>query len=159
MLHEITLFVNEREYQLAVESDALLVDVLRDQVGLTGTKKGCSTGDCGACTVIIDGKAVTSCLVLAVAAEGKSITTIEGLEKDGKLHPVQQAFIENGAIQCGFCTPGMILTAKALLDFNPNPSEAEIRAGIAGNLCRCTGYVKIVEAIQAAAKAMNGGVK
>jgi carbon-monoxide dehydrogenase small subunit len=159
MLHEITLLVNDREYRLNVESDALLIDVLRDELGLTGTKKGCGTGDCGACTIILDGKAVTSCLLLAVAVEGKSITTIEGLEKNGKLHPIQEAFIEHGAIQCGFCTPGMILTAKTLLEDNPIPSEAEIRAGIAGNLCRCTGYAKIVEAIQAAAKALNGGVK
>jgi carbon-monoxide dehydrogenase small subunit len=157
MLHEIVLLVNSRAYTLNVESDALLIDVLRDQLGLTGTKKGCGTGDCGACTIIMDGKAVTSCMILAVSAEGKTITTIEGLEQNGKLHPIQTAFIEHGAIQCGFCTPGMILTAKTLLDSNPNPTEAEIRAGIAGNLCRCTGYTKIVEAIQAAAQAMNGG--
>lgn len=159
MLHDITLLVNDREYQLSVESDALLIDVLRDELGLTGTKKGCGTGDCGACTIILDGKAVTSCLLLAVAVEGKSITTIEGLEQNGKLHPIQEAFIEQGAIQCGFCTPGMILTAKTLLEANPNPSEAEIRAGIAGNLCRCTGYAKIVEAIQVAATELAGGVK
>jgi carbon-monoxide dehydrogenase small subunit len=158
MLHEIVLLVNSRAYTLNVESDALLIDILRDQLGLTGTKKGCGTGDCGACTIIMDGKAVTSCMILAVSAEGKTITTIEGLEQNGKLHPIQTAFIEHGAIQCGFCTPGMILTAKTLLDNNPNPTEAEIRTGIAGNLCRCTGYTKIVEAIQAAAQAMNGGI-
>lgn len=159
MLHEITLLVNSREYMLSVESDALLIDVLRDQLCLTGTKKGCGTGDCGACTIIMDGIAVTSCLMLAVAAQGKSITTIEGLEQEGRLHPIQDAFIQHGAIQCGFCTPGMILTAKTILDENPDPSEAEIRFGIAGNLCRCTGYTKIVEAIMAAAKDINGGVK
>jgi len=159
MLHEITLLVNSREYMLSVESDALLIDVLRDQLCLTGTKKGCGTGDCGTCTIIMDGKAVTSCLMLAVAAQGKSITTIEGLEQEGRLHPIQDAFIQHGAIQCGFCTPGMILTAKTILDENPDPSEAEIRFGIAGNLCRCTGYTKIVEAIMAAAKDINGGVK
>ena len=159
MLHEITLLVNSREYMLSVESDALLIDVLRDQLCLTGTKKGCGTGDCGACTIIMDGKAVTSCLMLAVAAQGKSITTIEGLEQEGRLHSIQDAFIQHGAIQCGFCTPGMILTAKTILDENPDPSEAEIRFGIAGNLCRCTGYTKIVEAIMAAAKDINGGVK
>ena len=159
MLHEIVLLVNSRVHTLNVESDALLIDVLRDQLGLTGTKKGCGTGDCGACTIIMDGKAVTSCMILAVSAEGKSITTIEGLEQNGQLHPIQTAFIEHGAIQCGFCTPGMIMTAKTLLERIPNPTEAEIRAGIAGNLCRCTGYTKIVEAIQAAALAMNGGNK
>lgn len=159
MLHEITLLVNSREYMLSVESDALLIDVLRDQLCLTGTKKGCGTGDCGACTIIMDGIAVTSCLMLAVAAQGKSITTIEGLEQEGRLHSIQDAFIQHGAIQCGFCTPGMILTAKTILDENPDPSEAEIRFGIAGNLCRCTGYTKIVEAIMAAAKDINGGVK
>ncbi len=159
MQHEIVLNVNQHEYPLSVESDELLIDVLRDKLGLTGTKKGCGTGDCGACTIILDGRAVTSCLILAVSVQGKSITTIEGLEQSGQLHPIQDAFIKHGAIQCGFCTPGMILSAKALLDVNPNPTEQEIRVGIAGNLCRCTGYAKIVEAIKAVALEFAGGVK
>lgn len=157
MAESITLLVNGKEYTTEVEPDELLVDVLRDKLGLTGTKKGCGTGDCGACTVIMAGRAVNSCLVLAVAAAGKPITTIEGIAQDGQLHPLQQSFIEHGAIQCGFCTPGMILMAKALLDENPQPTEAEVRAGIAGNLCRCTGYTKIVKAILAAAAMLSGG--
>ena len=157
----ITLVVNGEQYEVVVEPRETLLDVIRDKVGLTGTKKGCDTGDCGACTVILDGRAVNSCLVLAVEARNKSILTIEGLAEK-ELHPLQKAFVEHGAIQCGYCTPGMILTAKALLDENPNPSEWEIREGIAGNLCRCTGYVKIVEAIKAVAESgalMAGGVK
>lgn len=144
----IRLTVNDEEYEVAVEPNTTLVEALRDELGLTGTKQGCGVGDCGSCTVIMDGKPVNSCLVLAFQANGKSILTIEGLETDEGLHPLQQAFVEKGAIQCGFCTPGMILTAKSLLDRNPNPAEAEIREAIAGNLCRCTGYQKIVEAIQ-----------
>ena len=160
MSQEITLWVNENECRVQVEPDELLVDVLREKIGLTGTKKGCGTGDCGACTVILEGRAVTSCMVLAVGCDGKNIETVEGLEKNGELHPLQRFFIEKGAIQCGFCTPGTLMTAKAILDHNPNPSEADVRAGIAGNLCRCTGYTKIVEAILAAAAWMNnGGVK
>jgi carbon-monoxide dehydrogenase small subunit len=126
-------------------------------LGLTGTKKGCSTGDCGACTVIMDGRAVTSCMILAVSAEGKAITTIEGLPADGQLHPIQQAFLDHHAVQCGYCTPGMVLSAKALLDENPHPSEDEIRQAISGNLCRCTGYQKIVEAVQAVVETTEGG--
>ncbi|MFH1335442.1 MAG: (2Fe-2S)-binding protein, partial [Candidatus Zixiibacteriota bacterium] len=129
-----------------------LLEVLRDNLGLTGAKEACDTGDCGACTVIIEGKPVVSCLTLAIEAQGKEILTIEGLAKDGILHPLQQAFVEHGAIQCGFCTPGMIMAAKALLDEIPKPSEAEVRRGIAGNLCRCTGYAKIIEAILAVSK-------
>ena len=144
--------VNGEEYELFVDPWQTLVDVLREKIGLTGTKKSCGEGDCGACTVIMDGKAVTSCLVLAVEAQDKAIITIEGLARDGQLHPLQNAFIEHGAIQCGFCTPGMIMSAKAFLDKNPHPTEEEVRAGIAGNLCRCTGYQKIVEAILAAAE-------
>lgn len=159
MQHDITLNVNQREYRLTVESDELLIDVLRDRLGLTGTKKGCGTGDCGACTIILDGRAVTSCLILAVAVHGKPITTIEGLEQTGQLHPIQDAFIRHGAIQCGFCTPGMILSAKAILDSNTNPTEKEIRVGISGNLCRCTGYAKIVGAIMAVSKEFAGGEK
>lgn len=148
----IELKVNGETYETAVEPRRTLLEVLRDNLGLTGAKKACDTGDCGACTVIMDGKPVVSCLVLAIEAQGKDILTIEGLARNGKLHPLQQAFVEHGAIQCGFCTPGMILSAKALLDENPKPSEAEVRRAIAGNLCRCTGYTKIVEAILAASQ-------
>jgi aerobic carbon-monoxide dehydrogenase small subunit len=149
MLEPITLIVNDTQYSVDVEPDELLVDVLREKIGLTGTKKGCGTGDCGACTVLMNGKPVTSCLVLAVSAVGKSILTIEGLERDGGLDPIQQSFLDKFAVQCGFCTPGMVLSVKALLDNNPDPTEEEIRYAISGNLCRCTGYQKIVEAVQA----------
>ncbi|MDR3576109.1 MAG: (2Fe-2S)-binding protein [Anaerolineaceae bacterium] len=158
MLKSITLVVNNRSYPVDVEPDELLVDVLREKLLLTGTKKGCGTGDCGACTVLMDGRNVTSCLVLAVAAEGKSITTIEGMTSDGKLHSIQQSLLDHHAIQCGYCTPGLVLSTKALLDENPDPSEDEIRRGISGNLCRCTGYQKIVEAVKAAAKDYDGGL-
>jgi carbon-monoxide dehydrogenase small subunit len=151
MTKEIVLHINGQDYALEVEPDELLVDVLRDRLWLTGTKKGCGTGDCGACTVIMDGRPVTSCLVLAVAAEGRSIETIEGLADGEELHPLQQSFIDHGAVQCGYCTPGLLMMAKYLLEQNPSPTDAEIRAAIAGNLCRCTGYTKIVEAIQEAA--------
>lgn len=157
MTKEIVLHINGQDYPVKVEPDELLVDVLRGRLWLTGTKKGCGTGDCGACTVIMDGRPVTSCLVLAVAAEGKSIETIEGMASAEELHPLQQSFIDYGAVQCGYCTPGLLMMAKHLLEHNPTPSEDEIRAGIAGNLCRCTGYTKIVEAIQAAAPEMAGG--
>jgi aerobic-type carbon monoxide dehydrogenase small subunit (CoxS/CutS family) len=155
--HSIVLDVNGRRHPVDVESDDLLVDVLRNRLGLTGTKKGCGTGDCGACTVIMAGRVVNSCLVLAVGAADKPITTIEGLGGDGQLHPLQRIFVERGAVQCGYCTPGMIMMAKALLDENPHPTEEDVRIGMAGNLCRCTGYTKIVEAILAAADEMNGG--
>lgn len=158
MAYDICLTVNKRNYDLTVEADEMLIDVLRERLGLTGTKKGCGTGDCGACTIIMDGRAVTSCLILAAAADGKDITTIEGLEESGQLHPIQDAFIRHGAIQCGFCTPGMILSAKVLLEANPSPTEEEVRVGIAGNLCRCTGYAKIVEAIRAVASEYPGGL-
>lgn len=148
----IRMTVNDREYDLAVEPNQTLTDVIRYNLGLTGTKKGCEVGDCGSCTVILEDRPVNSCLVLAVQAHGKRITTIEGLETDNGLHPVQDAFVEKGAIQCGFCSPGMILSAKNLLDKNPNPDESDIRSAIAGNLCRCTGYQKIVEAVQSAVK-------
>jgi carbon-monoxide dehydrogenase small subunit len=148
----IRLTVNDRDYELAVEPNTTLVDLLRYQIGLTGTKKGCDLGDCGACTVLMDGKAVNSCLVLAVQANGRTVQTIEGLETPEGLHPLQQAFIEKGAIQCGFCTSGMILSAKELLDRNPHPHETDIRRSISGNLCRCTGYQKIIEAIKEAAQ-------
>ena len=145
----VTLFVNGSAYEVGVPNDKRLVDVLRDELGLTGTKKGCGHGECGSCTVLIDGSPVNSCLVLAVQAEGKEITTIEGLGDGPVLHPLQEAFIRHGAIQCGYCTPGMLLTAKALLDRIPLPSEEEIRRAISGNFCRCTGYQKVVEAIMA----------
>ncbi|WP_028321338.1 (2Fe-2S)-binding protein [Desulfatiglans anilini] len=143
----IRLTINGEEMEVAVAPNLTLTDLLRYELGLTGTKKGCDLGDCGACTVIMDGKAVNSCLVLAVQADGKSITTIEGVETGKGLHPLQQAFIDHGSIQCGFCTPGMILSAKSLLEKNPHPNEAEVRRALSGNLCRCTGYQKIVEAI------------
>jgi len=145
----LDLTVNGEDYRVTVPAKALLVEVIRDVIGLTGTKRGCDEGVCGSCTVLLDGKAVCSCSLLAIRAQGKQITTIEGLAKDGKLHPMQEAFINFGAIQCGYCTPGMILTSKALLDENPKPTERQVREGIMGNLCRCTGYVKIVEAILA----------
>ena len=157
MPREIVLHINGQNYPVQVEPDELLVDVLRNRLGLTGTKKGCGTGDCGACTVLMDGRPVTSCLVLAVAAEGKSIATVEGLSDGDKLSALQQSFIDHGAVQCGYCTPGMLMVAKKLLDDNPHPTKAEVRAAIAGNLCRCTGYVKIVEAIMSAADAASGG--
>jgi carbon-monoxide dehydrogenase small subunit len=142
--------VNEQEHEIAVEPGRTLLDILRYELGLTGTKEGCSTGSCGSCTVLLDGEAVNSCLVFAVEVEGKEITTIEGLAQQDKLHPLQQAFMDEGAVQCGFCTPGVILTAKAFLDSNPNPDESQIRQAIAGNLCRCTGYDKIVRAVMRA---------
>ncbi|MCD6472668.1 (2Fe-2S)-binding protein [Candidatus Aerophobetes bacterium] len=151
----IQLKVNGEEYKLEVKSNDTLLDVIRDRLSLTGTKRGCDTGDCGACTVLLEGKPVNSCLVLAIEADGKEVITIEGLTKEGKLDLVQEAFIEQGAIQCGFCTPGMVLSAKALLDENRNPTESEIKTAIAGNLCRCTGYVKIVKAISSAAEKMR----
>ncbi|TKJ40035.1 (2Fe-2S)-binding protein [candidate division LCP-89 bacterium B3_LCP] len=150
----ITLSVNSLEHELAVEANVSLADVLRYQLGLTGTKKGCGIGDCGACTVLMDGVPVFSCLVLAVEAQGFDILTIEGVAEGSELHPVQKAFVEVGAIQCGFCTPGMVLNALALLDKNPDPSEADVRLALSGNLCRCTGYQKIVEAVLTAAKDM-----
>lgn len=146
----IGLTVNGEAHEVAVEPQRTLLEVLRDELNLTGTKKGCDTGECGACTVILDGTTVNSCLVLAMQANGGEVTTIEGLGQAMELHPLQKMFVERGAIQCGYCSPGMILSAKALLDENPRPSEIEIREAISGNLCRCTGYVKIVEAIIAA---------
>ena len=147
----IELNVNGEVREVLIEPRTTLLHVLREDLGLTGTKESCSAGDCGACTVLMDGKPVASCLTLAIEAQGKEILTIEGLEQQGGLHPIQQAFIDHYAVQCGFCTPGMILSAKALLDRNPHPTEEEVREAISGNLCRCTGYVKIVEAILAAA--------
>ena len=151
----IELIVNGDRYEVAVDPIASLAEVLRQDLNLTGTKVGCNQGDCGACTVLIDGRSVSSCLTLAVLAHQRQITTIEGLAaKPDDLHPVQEKFIEHGAVQCGFCTGGMILSAKYLLDNIPDPTEDQIRQGLSGNLCRCTGYTKIVEAIGAAAKKM-----
>jgi carbon-monoxide dehydrogenase small subunit len=149
----IELKINGDTYEVAIDPRRTLVEVLRDDLDLTGTKESCGDGDCGACTVLMNGKPVNSCLTLALEAQGKDILTIEGVAQNGHLHPIQQAFIDHFAVQCGFCTPGMILSAKALLDRNPHPTEEEVRKAIAGNLCRCTGYVKIVEAILAAAEA------
>lgn len=157
MKHPIKFTVNGTPYELSVEPNELLVNVLRNKLDLTGTKKGCGTGECGVCTVIMDGKPVNSCLVLVLEAGGKEILTIEGLGERNQLHPIQEAFVNQGAIQCGFCTPGMVLSAKALLDENPRPTEEEIKLAIAGNICRCTGYKKIVEAVQEASR--NLGIK
>jgi carbon-monoxide dehydrogenase small subunit len=155
-LKEIHLTVNNQPYRLSVLPWRTLLEVIREDLGLTGTKEGCGLGECGACTVLMDGRAVNSCLVLAAEADGKKITTIEGLADGDKLHPIQQAFVDHGGLQCGFCTPGMIMSAKALLDKNSTPTEEEIKQGIAGNLCRCTGYTKIIESIKAAAENMGG---
>lgn len=153
---EIKLKVNGVEYIVEIEPWRTLVEVLRETLGLTGTKKSCNEGECGACTVLMDGKPVASCLVLAMDAQGKEITTIEGLAEGDKLHPIQEAFLKYGAIQCGFCTPGMVISAKALLDRNPKPTVTEARKAISGNLCRCTGYQHIVDAIIGASKMMEG---
>ena len=156
----ITLNVNGDRYELAVDPWRTLVEVLRDDLNLTGTKIGCQTGDCGACTVLIDGKSVASCMMLAVAADNKDIATIEGLSTgQDQLHPIQEAFVEQGAIQCGYCTPGMVLSTKYLLDQNPDPTETEIRQALSGNLCRCTGYHRIVKAVEAVAVKMRADGK
>jgi carbon-monoxide dehydrogenase small subunit len=152
----VTLWVNDEQRQALVAPSQTLTHMLRDDLGLTGTKHGCGVGDCGCCTVLLDGYPVNSCLVLAVQAQGRRVSTIEGLAPEGKLHPLQEAFVDKGAIQCGFCSPGMILSAAALLAANPAPSDQEIRHGLSGNLCRCTGYQKIVEAVQQAASKMGG---
>jgi carbon-monoxide dehydrogenase small subunit len=147
----LTMRVNGEEVSIHIKPDALLLDVLRDQLALMGTKEACGQGECGACTVLIDGEPVTSCLVPALKAQGREVITVEGLASGQELHALQKAFIEQGAVQCGYCTPGMLMSAKALLDANPHPTDQEIKEAISGNLCRCTGYVKIVEAIKAAA--------
>ncbi len=150
MKQELHITVNGDEYHLLVDTHRTLLEVIRDQIGLTGTKNGCGAGECGACTVLVEGRPVNSCLMLAVEAEGQEVLTIEGLAKGDVLHPIQKAFVECGAIQCGYCTPGMVLTTKALLDRTPDPTREEILQGLRGNLCRCTGYVKIVDAVNAA---------
>ncbi len=147
MLHEITFNVNGEPYTVAVKSQHTLLDVLREKLGITSPKRGCENGECGACTVLLDGKPVNSCMVLAVEAAGHEIETVEGLARDGELHPLQKAFIEHNAVQCGFCTPGVLMSAKGLLDENPHPNVDEIKHALAGNLCRCTGYVRIVDAV------------
>jgi carbon-monoxide dehydrogenase small subunit len=154
MKKDITLIVNGESRQLQVDAKELLLQVLRERFGLTGTKEGCGTGECGACTVLLDDEPVNACLTLAVRADGKRIETIEGLAEGNNLHPLQRAFIDHAAVQCGFCGPGMLMSAKALLDRNPRPSEFEIREALAGNICRCSGYVKIVQAVRQAAEAL-----
>ncbi len=149
--------VNGNEYDAIIEPHMLLIDVLRDEMGLMGTKYACGAGDCGSCTVLIDGKPSFSCLTLAVTAKGKNILTIEGMADGAALHPIQEAFVVSGAVQCGFCTPGMVLSTKALLDENPEPTRDEVKTALAGNLCRCTGYVKIVDAVEVAAGTMREG--
>jgi carbon-monoxide dehydrogenase small subunit len=154
--HHISVTVNGEKREADVDSRMLLVHFIRETLGLTGTHIGCDTSDCGACTVILDGKAVKSCTVLAVQADGKALLTVEGLANDGRLHPVQEAFLVKDSLQCGFCTPGMLMASYWLLEKKPNPTEEEIQETFSGNLCRCTGYVKIVEAVQYAAQKMSG---
>lgn len=154
-MNKITLKVNGELHQLDVKPNRTLLEVLREDLDLIGAKYGCQTGDCGACTVIVNGKPILSCLSLAVSNDGKEITTVEGLAKDGTLHVIQQKFIDHTAIQCGFCTPGLVMIAKALLDSNPNPTDDQIRGYIRGNICRCTGYTKVVEAIRYAAEELR----
>ena len=153
--HHITTTVNGDDYEFLCEPQQTLLDVLRDELRLTGTKEGCATGDCGACSVVVDGTLVCSCLMLGVEAEGKSISTIEGLAQNGKLHPLQETFLEMNGLQCGICTPGILVAAKALLDRNPDPTESEVRYWLAGNLCRCTGYDKVIRSVLEAAKVMR----
>ena len=152
MKKEIELSVNGSPYRLSVEPDRTLLEVLREDLGLTGTKEGCASGECGACTVLLDGEPIRSCLILAVDVRGREVVTIEGVAENRTPHKIQKAFVDHGAIQCGFCTPGMILVGKALLEKHPKPGERQIREAISGNLCRCTGYAKIVEAIKAAGR-------
>ncbi len=153
---ECTLNVNGRSHTLSVRPDETLMDALRDRLNLTGTKEGCAEGDCGACTIQVDGRAVNACLILTADAEGREIRTIEGLAQNGELSALQRAFVENGGIQCGFCIPGMLMSADALLQKNPKPTDREIREALAGNLCRCTGYIKIFQSVRAAAEEPAG---
>jgi aerobic carbon-monoxide dehydrogenase small subunit len=157
MKRVIELNINGSSCEVAIRPQDLLIDVLRQKLDLTGTKKGCGQGDCGTCTVLIDGRRTLACLTLAIACEGRQILTIEGMETNGVLHPIQQAFIDQGAIQCGYCTPGMVMSAKALLDEVPTPTEHQIKLALSGNLCRCTGYVKIVDAVREAASRLQAG--
>ena len=159
MKYPVTLSVNGESNELLVDAHTPLLHVLRDQLELTGARRGCESGYCGACTVLLDGQPVHSCSVLAITAQGKAITTIEGLATDARLHPLQVSFIEHGAIQCGYCTPGFILSAKALLDGQPQPDAATVRAWLTGNICRCTGYTKIVQAVLATAEETRAGGK
>ncbi len=156
-LTTVILSINGIKHRLAIRENETLLEVLRERIGITGAKKGCDVGECGTCTVIVDGEPTLSCITLAVEMEGMQITTIEGLAQDSKLHPIQAAFHEHGAVQCGFCTPGMIMSAKALLDKNPTPTEYEVRRAISGNSCRCTGYAKPVKAILAVANTGSAG--
>jgi carbon-monoxide dehydrogenase small subunit len=153
--YHVTTTINGEPVEYLCEAQQTMLDVLRDELGLTGSKEGCSSGDCGACSIIVDGNVMCSCLVLGVEAEGKSITTIEGIAEGDHLHPIQQKFLEHAALQCGFCTPGLIVAAKALLDVNLNPTEEETRYWLAGNLCRCTGYDKVIRAVLDAAAVMR----
>jgi len=154
--HHVTAVINGEPTEFLCETQQTMLDVLRDELGLTGSKEGCASGDCGACSVIVDGRLVCSCLMLGCEAEGTTITTIEGVAEGDQLHPVQQKFLEHAALQCGFCTPGLIVASKALLDENPNPTEEEARYWLAGNLCRCTGYDKVIRAVMDAAAVMRG---
>lgn len=156
-MKEIKFVLNGQPYEAIVQPWRTLLELIREELKLTGTKEGCGLGECGACTVIMGGRTINSCLVPAVEADDQEITTIEGLADGERLHPVQEAFVTYSGMQCGFCTPGMILSSKALLDKNPDPTEEEIKEGIAGNFCRCTGYTKIIESVSAAAQAMKGG--
>ena len=153
---ELNVTVNGRKEQLAIPAHRTLLEMLREDLQLTGAKEGCGHGECGACTVILDGEIVNACLVLAAEVDGKNIVTVEGLQQGDKLHPVQQAFIDHSGMQCGFCTPGFMLSAKTLLDRNPNPSRSEIKEALLGNFCRCSGYTKIIESVEAAAQLMRG---
>ncbi|WFA07833.1 (2Fe-2S)-binding protein [Tissierella sp. Yu-01] len=155
----IQLIINQINYKVDVEPNMRLLDLLRDKLGLIGTKEGCGEGECGACTVIMDGESINSCMVMAFQANGSNITTIEGLEENGELHPIQKAYMEEGSVQCGFCIPGMIMSTKALLDKHPNPTREEIREGVSGNLCRCTGYNKAINAAQKAIEILKEGGK
>jgi aerobic-type carbon monoxide dehydrogenase small subunit (CoxS/CutS family) len=152
---KITINVNGKQQRFDAEPNTLLLNLIRDEMNLTGTKYGCGIGECGACTVLLDGDAILACMMLAVDADGHRVDTVEGLSNGDKLHPIQQAYLDEGAVQCGFCTPGFIMSTKALLDKNPNPTEADIREHLNGNICRCTGYVNIVKAVQSAAAKMK----
>ena len=155
-IHQISININQKDYQIDVESHHTLLQVLRDQLDITGSKECCGVGECGACTILLDGKAVNACLILAVEADDAEVVTIEGLGGPENLSPMQKAFEDAGAVQCGFCTPGMIMAAQYLININPDPTEEDVRAGLAGNLCRCTGYARIIDAVLLAAKQVQG---